>query len=531
MSDLILYNGDIRTQEKKLPQVEAVAITEGKVRALGTNADIKKHKKSTTETVDLDGRLVLPGFTDCHVHCLSWSTAANTLQLDCANSLEQAIRQIKSAAGKLPSGTWINSIGLDEIKWPEKRLPEKGDLDAAVPSHPVLLRRKDGHMAVTNSLALKLSGICNNTPDPPGGIIERDRSGRLTGHLRENAIGLVSKNIPDPTEAEMIEMLCKSIPTLHSYGITAIHDFCIPGEEGNPFKAWQEIEKQGNLKIRCWFSLPGEKLEEAMELGIKTGFGSDRLKVGHLKYYVDGSIGSQTAWMTNPYEDGTCGTCVCSLPELTENVLMADRAGLSVAIHAIGDRANKELVSLFETVSRKHVDRHGTIAHRIEHAQILQPKEIERLSRLNIIASVQPLHLTDEISIHEGRIGERAKWAFPFRDMIDHGVNLIFGSDCPVSEPNPLWSIHAAITRCRRDGIPNGGWYPNQRVTLKEAIWAYTKGPALSCGVENKMGSICRGKLADMVVVNRNIYEIDPAEIAQTKVDMTIFNGEITYRR
>jgi hypothetical protein len=531
MADLILCNGDIRTQDRSQPKAAAVAVSDGTIVAVGEDKDIKRLCTRKSELIDLKGRLLLPGFTDSHLHFLSWAMARNTLPLEEAQSLTQALKAVAKARSEMPKGTWINTTGLDETRWPEGRLPNRGDLDRVSPDHPLLLRRRDGHSAVVNSLALKLAGIDDKTPDPPGGSIEHDTTGRLSGLLKDAAVELVSNCIPALGDEGLAKVVSHSVPILHSLGITGIHDFCVPGESWNPFRTWQQLEREGNLNLRCWCCMPGERRRDMEALGVETGFGSDRLRMGHLKFFVDGSMGSQTAWMLEPYEDGSHGLCVRSPDDLATEIAEAERAGLSVAIHSIGDRANTELISAFERVLGKQGRKGPRIAHRIEHAQVLHARDVDRLSRLGVIASVQPLHITDDIEIHENRIGERACRAYPFREMLDKGVMLIFGSDCPVSVPNPLWGIHAALTRRRRDGTPKDGWYGDQGVSVAEAVWSYTMGPALACGLQDKHGSISVNKFADLVVLDRNLYELEPMEIPGARVAMTVFDGRIIYGR
>ena len=531
MAELILVNGDIRTQDPYRPRAKAVALAGEKIVAIGDDKDIKYLIRHDSEVIDLGGRLVLPGLTDSHIHFLTWAMMQDTLPLSDTNSLGQVLEWIAQTASKVPRGAWINSMGFDEFRWPEVCLPNRDNLDSVAPAHPVFIRRRDGHMAVVNTMALELAGINESTPDPHGGVLERDENGRLNGMLREKAVELVFKAIPEPTEDEMAEKIRQSTPVLHGLGVTGIHDFRIPGEGATQFKAWQRLDSEGVLGLRCWFCLPGEQLEQAIKLGLKTGFGSDRLKIGHLKYFIDGSMGSQTAWMVNPYPDGSRGICVCSLADLAESIYRAECAGLGVAVHAIGDRANREIVKIFEKVSERMTGPGPAAPRRIEHAQIVRPEDMSRVAQLDVIASVQPLHLTEDITIHEERIGKRSRWAFALRDMIDCGIKLIFGSDSPVSDPNPCWGIHAAVTRRRRNGNPPDGWYPDQRLIIADAVWAYTMGPAFACGLEDKLGSITPGKLADLVVLDRNIYQIEPREIAEAQVDLTIFNGQIVFMR
>jgi predicted amidohydrolase YtcJ len=306
-----------------------------------------------------------------------------------------------------------------------------------------------------------------------------------------------------------------------------------------------------------WMHIPGERLDEAIALGLRTGFGDDTLRVGHVKLFSDGGQGARTAWMLEPYDDvGHCGIPLTPMEEIAEAVRQADRAGLAVAVHAIGDRANRELLGVFEQVlsgdrmaaddshpqgtqhpleSRSDVCHPPTAPplapHRIEHVQNIHPDDVARFARLGIVASVQPIHVTDDIPMVEKSVGPRGRFAYPFRDMLDAGIVLALGTDCPVANPNPLWSIHAAVTRQTRDGTPPGGWYPQQRMTVAEAVWGHTMGAARVTGREAALGSISPGKLADLIVLDRDIFAIESMEIAQAQVVMTVFDGRIVYQR
>jgi hypothetical protein len=282
-----------------------------------------------------------------------------------------------------------------------------------------------------------------------------------------------------------------------------------------------------------WMLLPGERLDQAIALGLRTGFGDDYLRVGHIKFFSDGSQGARTAWMLEAYEDTpSCGMPLTPMNEITDAIRRAHRAGLAVAVHAIGDRANRELVAVFEQVLSSERDTAGAspdAPHRIEHLQNIRPEDVRQLGRLGVVASVQPIHVPDDFPMIEKSVGPRGRWAYPFRDLLAAGVPLAFGSDCPVADPNPLWGIHAAVTRQMRDGTPSGGWYPHQRLNVAEAVRGFTIGAALVCGREAELGSITPGKLADLIVLDRDIFKIEPMEIAQTQVVMTIFSGQIVF--
>jgi len=551
MPNLILYNAKLFTQDTNFPQATAVAIRDGHFLAVGDDAEIRALAGPHTRLIDLGGRLALPGLTDAHFHFYEWALGLRRLPLADTTSLSDLRQRLAQRASETPPGQWILGQGWNETRWPDPRMPTRADLDDVAPANPVIVWRSDMHLAVVNSQALREAGITGDTPDPPEGIIDRDESGQPTGVLRELAINLIREVIPPPTEKETVEAMREGFPLLHRLGLTGVHEHRIMGGADGPpaFHAYQRLQAVGELALRLWMDIPGERLDEAIALGLRTGFGDDRLRVGHVKLFADGSQGARTAWMLEPYEDtGECGMPLTPMAEIAEAVRKAHQAGLSVAIHAIGDRANRELLTVFEQLPTEHAIRNTQyVPHRIEHVQMIRPNDVHRLARLGVVASVQPIHVTDDVTMMERSVGQRGEFAYPFRDMLDAGVTMAMGSDCPVADPNPLWGIHAAVTRQRRDGIPPGGWYPEQRLTVAEAVWGFTMGPALASGREAELGSITPGKLADLIVLDRDIlstalrlgsgpgsrhrFAIEPMEIAQAQVVMTIFDGRVVYQQ
>ncbi len=541
MPNLILYNGKLFTQDSDFPHgcrlsaATAVAIGDGRFLAIGDDAEMRALARPHTRLIDLGGRLALPGLTDAHFHLYEWALGLRQLPLADTTSLSDLRGRLARRASETPPGHWIMGQGWNETRWPEPRIPTRADLDDVASAHPVILWRSDMHLAVVNSRALREAGITGDTPNPPQGIIDRDESGQPTGVLRELAITLIRDVIPPPTEEETVEAMREGFPLLHRLGLTGVHDHRgMSGAEGQTaFRAYQCLQAAGKLALRLWMGIPGERLDEAIALGLRTGFGDDYLRMGHVKLFSDGSQGARTAWMLKPYEDtGECGMPLTPMTEIAEAVRRADQAGLAVAVHSIGDRANHELLTtVFEQLETQNSKPKTHLPHRIEHVQMIRPDDVTRLARLGIVASVQPLHVTDDIPMIEQSVGPRGRFAYPFRDMLNAGVTLALGSDAPVADPNPLWGIHAAVTRQRRDGTPPGGWYPAQRLTVAEAVWGFTMGPALACGREAELGSITPGKLADLVVLDRDIFAIEPMEIAQAQVAMTVFDGRVVYQR
>jgi predicted amidohydrolase YtcJ len=361
------------------------------------------------------------------------------------------------------------------------------------------------------------------------GVIDRDESGQPTGVLRELAINLVRQVLPSPTAAETDEAVRRAMADVHRLGLTGVHDMRIMGGEDGPpaFRAWQRLRSEGKLDLRVWMMLPSERLREATALGLRTGFGDDYLRVGGIKLFADGATGPRTAWMLEPFADAGTGMSLTPMEEIADIVSRAHQAGISTAVHAIGDRAVRELLDVYaEVLPRQGGYVRPPAPHRIEHVQHSHSADLQRLTPLGLVASVQPIHATDDITMIEGACGERARWAYAFRDLLDAGTVLTLGSDCPVASPNPFWGIHAVVTRQRRNGTPPDGWYPAQRLTVAEAVWGYTMAPAYASGQVARQGSLTAGKLADLIVLDRDIFNIPAQDIPETQVLLTILGGQ-----
>jgi predicted amidohydrolase YtcJ len=340
--------------------------------------------------------------------------------------------------------------------------------------------------------------------------------------------------IPPPTEDETVDAMRQAFPLLHRLGVTGLHDYRIMGGADGPpaFRAYQRLRADDELALRLWMHLPGELIDEAIALGLRSGLGDDWLRVGHVKIFADGGQGSRTAWMLEPYE-GTdnYGLPLPPMPEIATAVEKANLAGLSAAVHAIGDRSIRELSAVLREINARHPHlAHKRVPNRIEHVQNVRPEDMAGLAGLGVVASVQPIHLVDDMVMVEQTVGARGRFTYAFRDLLDAGVPLALGSDCPVADPNPMWGIHAAVTRQRRDGTQVEGWYPDQRLTVEEAVWGFTMGPAIVTGRQDRLGSITPGKVADLVVLDRDLFEVGLAEIADVQVAMTILNGEVVYQ-
>lgn len=534
-ADLILHNGLFHTLDPRQPVAEAVAIANRRIIAVGDNRSVKNLAGSNTTLIDLGGRHGLPGMTDSHFHFHEWSFMRKQVNLAGVVSFAECMEKLqKAATGKLP-GEWVLGQGFNESDWPENRLPLKQDLDRISLKHPIVIWRCDLHMAVANSLALELCGINKDTPDPPEGVIEKGSSGELTGVLKELAINLVKKSILPLMETTILQAMKEGMTELNSLGLTGVHDVRLMGglEGADAFKAWQKLDEASELTLRSWVTIPGENTDEAVELGLKSGFGNDRLRLGHLKFFGDGGMGARTAFMLDPYLDGGVGMPLTPMEELEEAIFKADRNGLAVMVHAIGDRTNRELIRLFEkirTSAQAGISR-PLLPHRIEHLQMIRPDDIDRLAKLDrVVGCVQPHNLILDINMIGQAVGEKGEFTYPFQQMLDAGVELMFSSDAPVASPGPLTGIHAAVTRRREDGTPEGGWYPQHKVSVEDAVRAYTLTPAIAGGAGNDLGSLSPGKLADLIILDRDIYIIPPDSIHDTKVLLTIFDGRVVFR-
>jgi predicted amidohydrolase YtcJ len=533
MGGLVLVNGRIHTQDPACAGATAVAMRDGRFLAVGGD-EVRAAAGPGARIVDLGGRRVLPGLSDSHFHYYDWALGRRRVMLAGVPSLAELQERVAAAARAAAPGAWILGQGWNESDWSVRLLPTRADLDRVAPDRPVLLWRSDLHLALVNSEALRLVEIGPGRADPPMGMIDKDAFGRPTGILRDLAINLATARIPDPPDVEVARAFRDGFGELHRIGLTGVQDQRLMGgpEGAQAFRVWQALKAGRDLALRVWMNLPGERLEEAIALGLRTGMGDDCLRVGHCKYFSDGAQGVHTAWMLEPYADNpTTGLPLTPMQDIEAALRRAHASGLAIAVHAIGDRANQELSLVFQRV----LEQGGPspvpplAPHRIEHMQVIRPADLDRVSRLGVAASVQPMSVTDDIPMMEPTIGARTQYAHAWRSMLDAGVMLAFGSDCPVSDPDPFKGIHAAVTRRRADGSPAGGWHPEQRLTVAEAVWAYSMGPARITGRDRDLGSISPGKLADLVVPDQDLFAIDPMGIRDIRPALTVFAGQVVH--
>jgi predicted amidohydrolase YtcJ len=531
---IILFNGTIATQDPAKPHARAVAIGQAGILAVGGNDDILHLAAAGTETIDLDGRLVVPGFIDTHIHFYEWSLKRQGVKLDDLGCLEELLERLGKAADSQPSGQWVMGQGWNETDWTEPRMPTRDRLDRAAPDHPVLLWRCDLHLAAANTAALKQAGIDAGTPDPPEGRIERDAAGEPTGILRELAINLVRDAVAPPDADGVMDAFEDAASALHRRGVTGIHDVRLMADKdgADAFGTFQRLDREGRLNLRSWVTLPGDRLDDIIGLGLKTGFGNDRLRIGHVKFFSDGGMGARTAWMIDPFLDAGRGMPLMDMAVLANDIQRADAAGLSAMVHAVGDRANRELIAIFEDLESRRAGSGNAptvIPHRIEHVQMIRPEDADRLRNLGLALCVTPANMVLDINLIDSAVGEKGRWTYAFRRLMDTGAPVMFSSDCPVCDPDPLTGIHAAVTRQRADGTPAGGWHAQECISVPEAIRAYTATPAAVHQAPD-LGVIAPGKKADLAVLSKNMLSSPPESIPDVRVEMTLFDGRIVYR-
>jgi predicted amidohydrolase YtcJ len=525
---LLLVNGKIWTVNPQQKEAEAVALAGNRIVAVGATSEISKLKQPRTQVIDLQGKRVLPGFDDAHVHFYSGGASLAGPQLRYSKSEQEFRTTLAAFAQRTPKGQWITGGNWDHENWTPARLPTRQLIDDATKDWPVFVNRLDGHMSLANSLALKRAGIDRNTKDVPGGVIVRDMEGNPTGILKDAATELVERVIPAPSE-EQIRTAIKAAQTYaNSQGVTSVQDM---SASPDIFRVYQTMLRNRELTVRISGHQPLTSWRRLADIGLLADFGNDQLHIGGLKGFADGSLGSTTALLFKPYLDApnTSGIASAELvnPEsMWQNIEHADAAGLQIAVHAIGDKANHMILGMYDRVEREHGHRDRRL--RIEHAQHLTPSDIPRFAQLHVIASMQPYHCIDDGRWAEKRIGpERAKTTYAFRSLLDSGAALAFGSDWDVAPMNALMGIYGAVTRRTLDGKHPGGWVPEQKITVEQAVRAYTMGSAYASFDEKIKGSIEPGKLADLVVLSEDIFSIDPVKIADTKVWMTIFDGRV----
>ena len=527
----VLYNGRITTLDADQRQVSALAISNGRIVALGADDAMLALAGPDTKRENLAGQYVIPGLTDAHLH---WAmTSEQLLWVDVfeVTSKQIALDRVAERARSTAPDEWIRGSGWAQDFWPEPVFPTAADLDSVAPRNPVFMRAKSGHAAWVNSAALHRCGITAETPDPAGGHIQRDAHGQPTGILFETAIDLVESHIPELTVEQLADQMARAQQLALASGLTGFHDFDGP----DCLQALQVLRERGLLAMRVVKNVNREWIDALITSGIRHGFGDDWIRIGGQKIFADGALGPRTAYMIEPYVDepDNYGISVVDREEIQELVSRASAAGLPSTVHAIGDRAVHDVLDVYEAVRREEAARGESPAsrrHRIEHVQIIHPDDAGRLAQLGVIASMQPIHATSDYVSADRAWGDRSRWSYNIRLQIDQGAHIALGTDSPVEPFDPLKSIFAAVTRRRPDGTPGPqGWYPELRLTMNETLRGFTAGPAYAAGMENRLGRLAPGFLADLVVLDRDLYRIPPDEILETRIVGTMVDGQWRY--
>ncbi|MBD3414000.1 MAG: amidohydrolase family protein [Candidatus Aminicenantes bacterium] len=531
-AELILTNGQFWTLDPACPFAQAVAVHTGRILRVGSWDQVKSLKAKSTHLIDLKGSFVVPGFIDCHTHFLDGGLSLSSLNLREAESKTEFISLIQQKAEVMDQGAWITDGQWDHHQFVSPQLPEKEWIDKVTPENPVCIQRKDLHAVFANSLALHIAGITKHTPDPKGGEILRNlKTGEPTGVLMDSAADLVLKHIPEPSQKEKLKAAEKAIRLAHKKGVTSVHEM----GPINHLEIYKKLHEQNKGDLRISLYPPLSLIDEWPEAEIKRKKKNQCCQIRGLKSFVDGSLGSSTALFFDQYADDTGNKGILASDmfpkgKMEERIQKAEKAGFQLCVHAIGDRANHIILDIFEKVMQRNQKRDRR--WRVEHAQHLIPEDIVRMGQMGIIASVQPAHLIDDGQWAEKRIGSsRIRYSFALSSLLDNGVRLAMGSDWTVAPLDPLLGIFAAVTRETLDRKHPGGWIPMEKISVQQAVRACTLDAAAAEFTETMKGSIEAGKVADMAVMDQNLFEIDPSEIKDVQVLMTVFNGRVVYQK
>ncbi len=522
-----IVQGRIWTGDARRPWAEAVAVGGEQIIAVGSRSDVARLQGAETQVIDAGEGLVVPGLIDSHIHLVDGGERLASVQLRDAESRDEFVRLVAESARTKRPGEWITGGDWDHSRWGGE-LPTRDWIDAVTPDNPVWINRLDGHMALANSAALRSAKVGDDIEDVVGGQIVRDAVGRPTGIFKDNAMSLIDRAAPGATLEQQIEATVAAMDYLAERGVTAVHHM----------GSWRHVEvfriaqRRGLLKTRIYACTPLDQWQRLADEVRKRGRGDEWLKIGGLKGFVDGSLGSHTAAFLQPFSDAPNdrGLLVNAAEDLEDWTAAADRAGLQVAVHAIGDRAIRLQLDVFERVAA--ANGHRDRRFRIEHAQHIAPQDIPRFAELGVIASMQPYHAIDDGRWAERVIGaERSETTYAFRSLLDSGARLAFGSDWFVAPPTPLEGIYAAVTRRTLDGKHPGGWVPSQKISVEESLRAYTLDAAYAAFSESSLGSLEPGKLADLVILDRDVIEIRPDELNTVRIRATMVGGKLVYRQ
>ena len=527
---LIITNAAVYTADKQRPKADAVAVIGDRVVAVCSRSEIDSWRGAKTKVIDAGGKLVLPGFNDAHVHFIQGGAQLEQVNLVDAATPDEFAKRIAAQGKKTPKGEWILGGRWDETKWPKADLPTKELVDPLTSDTPMFVERYDGHEALANSAALKLAGVDAKTAEVPGGVIVRDASGNPTGIFKDAAMALIYKAIPPVTHEQRLRAVCAALKHAASLGVTSVQHM---NPEFADVAVYSELAEKGELTTRI-YAVPMEtEWRDQARVGIRHAWGSSFLRLGAVKGYADGSLGSRTAYMFEPFIDdpGNRGLLSDEMhppSAMHDRLMQAAAAGLQLRVHAIGDRAISMILDIFADIEKANGYHDQRFV--IEHAQHMAQQDFERFAKLHVIASMQPYHAIDDGRWAEARLGHgRARYSYAWRSFLDHGVMLAFGTDWPVAPLDPIQGLYAAVTRATLDGKNSGGWIPEEKITLPEAVEAYTVGAAFAEFQEREKGSITPGKLADMVILSDNIFDLKPESIRNVKVRTTIMGGKVVY--
>lgn len=521
---LAFYDGIVHTMNPAAPRAEAIGLRGGRVAVVGTSEEVRA-EMSGAEEVGLSGRTIVPGLIDAHLHFVGLSLSLDEVPLLGSPSIAAAVERVARRGQTVERGQWLVGHGWNINSFDDARWPTRHDIDQVVVDRPVMLMSQDHHSCWVNSRALELAGVTSATPDPAGGRIDRHANGEPTGLLLEGAMQLVRAVVPEPDSERLLRAMIGGQRAANRLGLTSVGSM----EDARALSALQLLRSRAGLTLRVYQSIPADSLDLAIGLGIRTGFGDDWLRLGHLKIFADGALGSRSAHMLQPYEGepDNSGMAVRQPDELRTLIRRAAGAGIATCIHAIGDAANRIVLDLYEEA--RAVQLLAGLRPRIEHAQVLAASDIARFGRLGVIASMQPIHCTSDMRGIDRWWGARGRGAYAFASLLRGGAVLAFGSDAPVDNLSPLAGIHAAVTRQDAGGQPPEGWYPDERLSPLDALRAYTLGAAYASGEEKSKGSLEPGKLADLVVLSHDILAVTPARILATNVEMTVVGGEVVF--
>lgn len=526
----LLHNARIHTLDPARPAASAIILDGERIKDIGGNELLTECEHAECE--DMGGRVILPGLTDAHIHLQEYALSLQVVDCE-AETKEEILCRVAERVRQAPHGEWVRGHGWNQNLWASpmggkggEAWPSAADLEPVAPHNPVYLTAQSLHVSWVNSAALKSAGIIASTADPLNGRIQRDSRGQPTGILFEDAVKLVEAVIPEPAPEVLAKNFQQLIPDLWRMGLTGVHDF----DKRTCFQALQLLHEGGDLRLRVLKSIPLDLLPQAAALGLRSGFGDDFLRIGSVKLFADGALGPHTGAMFDSYVDEpqNRGILILDGEQLFEHGRLAVESGLSLAVHAIGDRAVHEVLEGFTRLRAYENERRlPALRHRIEHVQSIHPRDSGRLAELNVIASMQPVHAPSDMLMADRLLGKRAALFYAWQTQLQHGVRLAFGSDAPVENPNPFHGLHAAVTRCRMDGSPGPeGWFPEQRLTVRAALEGFTLGPAYAAGMEDRLGRLSAGFLADLIVVETDPFTCDPAELFAIRPVATMVGGE-----